>query len=80
MSFHGLVLPEKHPPHTELLDLQPLPKTCLGNAAYESMYKFEHFNPIQTQVFHTAYHTDENMIVGAPTTQYKKVPVRWYTA
>lgn len=36
--------------HTELLDLKPLPVTSLGNKTYELLYKFSHFNPIQTQV------------------------------
>ena len=25
ISFQHLILPERHPPHTDLLDLQPLP-------------------------------------------------------
>lgn len=50
MSFQGLILPEVHPPHTELLDLDPLPVSALGNTDYEAMYRFSHFNPIQTQV------------------------------
>ncbi|RVE62284.1 hypothetical protein OJAV_G00155540 [Oryzias javanicus] len=58
INFQNLVLPERHPPHTELLDLQPLPVIALGNPEYESLYKFTHFNPIQTQIFHTLYHTD----------------------
>jgi activating signal cointegrator complex subunit 3 len=37
--------------HTELLDLKPLPLTSLGNSTYEALYKFSHFNPIQTQVW-----------------------------
>lgn len=36
--------------HTELLDLKPLPISALGNEHYEGLYKFSHFNPIQTQV------------------------------
>ena len=64
ISFNGLVLPNKHPPHTQLLDLNPLPRTCLNNPLYESLYSFSHFNPIQTQIFHTAYHTDENILAG----------------
>lgn len=40
-----------HTSHTELLDLKPLPVTALGNRAYESLYNFSHFNPIQTQVY-----------------------------
>jgi activating signal cointegrator complex subunit 3 len=31
------------------------------------MYPFTHFNPIQTQAFHTLYHTDHNVLMGAPT-------------
>ena len=50
LSFQGLVLPERHPPHTELLDLDPLPVSALDNPLYEGMYRFTHFNPIQTQV------------------------------
>ena len=50
MSFQGLILPERHPPHTTLLDLDPLPLSALDCPEYESLYKFSHFNPIQTQV------------------------------
>jgi hypothetical protein len=30
-------------------------------------YSFSFFNPIQTQIFHAVYHTDMNILVGAPT-------------
>ena len=51
VSFRHLLLPEKYPPPTELLDLQPLPITALRNPAFEALYKgFKTFNPIQTQV------------------------------
>ena len=51
VSFRHLILPEKYPPPTELLDLQPLPVTALRNSAFETLYqnKFPFFNPIQTQ-------------------------------
>lgn len=51
VSFRHLILPEKYPPPTELLDLQPLPVTALINSAFEALYKnkFPFFNPIQTQ-------------------------------
>ena len=69
VSFRHLILPEKNPPPTELLDLQPLPVSALRNPAFEGLYKdkFPYFNPIQTQgkifkefilsglVFHVAY-------------------------
>lgn len=58
---------------SELLDLQPLPVTALGNQEFESLYKFTHFNPIQTQIFHTLYHTDTNVLLGAPTGSGKTI-------
>uniref|UniRef100_A0A3Q2PUF9 Activating signal cointegrator 1 complex subunit 3 n=1 Tax=Fundulus heteroclitus TaxID=8078 RepID=A0A3Q2PUF9_FUNHE len=73
INFQNLILPERHPPHTELLDLQPLPVTALGNREFESLYKFTHFNPIQTQIFHTLYHTDTNVLLGAPTGSGKTI-------
>jgi len=75
ISFKHLILPERHPPHTELLDLQPLPVSALKNPLYESILskKFSHFNPIQTQIFHTLYHTDYNVLLGAPTGSGKTV-------
>ncbi len=73
ISFQHLILPERHPPHTDLLDLQPLPVTALNNAAYEMLYNFSHFNPIQTQIFHTLYHTDKNFLLGAPTGSGKTI-------
>ncbi|XP_048670508.1 activating signal cointegrator 1 complex subunit 3 isoform X3 [Marmota marmota marmota] len=73
INFQHLILPERHPPHTELLDLQPLPITALGCKAYEALYNFSHFNPVQTQIFHTLYHTDCNVLLGAPTGSGKTV-------
>ncbi|EDW80628.1 uncharacterized protein Dwil_GK11465 [Drosophila willistoni] len=73
LSFQHLVLPEHHPPLTELLPLRPLPVTTLKNALYESLYKFTHFNPIQTQIFHCLYHTDNNVLLGAPTGSGKTI-------
>ena len=76
ISFQHLILPEHHPPHTNLLDLQPLPVTALGEPSYQELFiskGFSHFNPIQTQIFHTLYHTDENVLLGAPTGSGKTV-------
>ncbi|XP_065175302.1 U5 small nuclear ribonucleoprotein 200 kDa helicase-like [Sycon ciliatum] len=68
VSFRHLILPEKYPPPTELLDLQALPVSALHNVAYEFIYKrrFQEFNAIQTQVFNTLYNTDNNVFLGAP--------------
>jgi len=72
VSFRHLILPEKFPPHTELLDLKPLPITELGEFA--KLYPdFKHFNPVQTQVFGALYNTDSNVLVAAPTGSGKTV-------
>uniref|UniRef100_A0A673GIZ5 Activating signal cointegrator 1 complex subunit 3 n=1 Tax=Sinocyclocheilus rhinocerous TaxID=307959 RepID=A0A673GIZ5_9TELE len=74
VSFRHLILPEKYPPPTELLDLQPLPVSALRNTAFESLYqKFPFFNPIQTQVFNAVYNSDDNVFVGAPTGSGKTI-------
>lgn len=58
---------------TDLLDLEPLPVTALDNMGFEMLYKFSHFNPIQTQLFHCLYHTDNNVLLGAPTGSGKTI-------
>uniref|UniRef100_A0A915PDR7 Activating signal cointegrator 1 complex subunit 3 n=1 Tax=Setaria digitata TaxID=48799 RepID=A0A915PDR7_9BILA len=67
ISMHNCVLPSSHRPHTDLLDLDPLPLTALKIEAFQSIYSFKFFNPIQTQVFHCLYNTDQNALIGAPT-------------
>ncbi|KAK2663355.1 hypothetical protein Ddye_001929 [Dipteronia dyeriana] len=73
ISFQKLALPLARTTHTELLDLKPLPVSALGNNTFEALYKFSHFNPIQTQIFHTLYHTDNNVLLGAPTGSGKTI-------
>lgn len=69
VSFRHLILPERFPPPTELLDLQPLPVTALRNSEYEALYsgQLATFNPIQTQVFSALYNSDDNVLLAAPT-------------
>ncbi|KAH9830081.1 Sec63-domain-containing protein [Rhodofomes roseus] len=73
--FKHLILPEKFPPPTPLLDLQPLPLSALHNKEFESIYSstIQTFNKIQTQVFQALYTTDENVFVGAPTGSGKTI-------
>ncbi|XP_009127091.2 DExH-box ATP-dependent RNA helicase DExH12 [Brassica rapa] len=74
VSFRHLILPEKYPPPTELLDLQPLPVTALRNPSYVRLYQdFKHFNPVQTQVFNVLYNTNDNVLVAAPTGSGKTI-------
>lgn len=73
ISFLDLKLPVSFTPHTALLPLQPLSVTALNNPLYETLYKFSHFNAVQTQIFHCLYHTDNNVLLGAPTGSGKTV-------
>jgi pre-mRNA-splicing helicase BRR2 len=75
LILRNLILPEKFPPPTTLLDLQPLPISALHNSAYESIYasSVENFNKIQTQVFQALYTTNDNVFVGAPTGSGKTI-------
>ncbi|TIB36491.1 hypothetical protein E3P84_00909 [Wallemia ichthyophaga] len=81
VSFKHLILPEKFPPPTPLLDLQPLPISALHNKAYENIYTpsndneyaIESFNKIQTQVFQALYTSDDSVIIGAPTGSGKTI-------
>ncbi|UXI20572.1 homeodomain protein EmxB [Sarcoptes scabiei] len=73
ISCENLILPDKLLPNTALLNLMPLPIKALNNPLFESLYPFQHFNPIQTQIFHCLYHTDQNILLGAPTGSGKTI-------
>ncbi|KAJ3042101.1 activating signal cointegrator 1 complex subunit [Rhizophlyctis rosea] len=76
VSFKHLILPTLYrTPHTELLDLQPLPISALQDPILEDIcrQRFEFFNPVQTQIFHTLYKSEHNVLVGAPTGSGKTV-------
>ena len=66
--FRNLILPEKFPALTELLDLKLLPVSSLKWPEVEQqLSKISSFNSIQTQVFTTLYGSDGNVFIGAPT-------------
>jgi pre-mRNA-splicing helicase BRR2 len=74
LSFRYLLLPERFPPQTELLDLQPLPPSALKHPPFEALYKdIRVFNPIQTQVFNALFNSAENVLVCAPTGSGKTI-------
>src|SRR5690606_5570777 len=74
LSLMNIILPEKFPPHTELLKLQPLPVSDLKVPEYTRLYPdWKVFNPIQTQTFTSLYTTDDNVLVAAPTGSGKTV-------
>jgi pre-mRNA-splicing helicase BRR2 len=74
VSFRKLMLPEKFPPHTPLLDLVPLPVEALKRADFVHLYpELQQFNKIQTQVFKSLFDTDDNVFIGAPAGSGKTV-------
>jgi pre-mRNA-splicing helicase BRR2 len=59
---------------TPLLDLQTLPLLALHTQFEDtSLSAIRMFNKIQTQVFHTLYTLDENVLIGAPTRSGKTI-------
>ncbi|KAL8774696.1 MAG: hypothetical protein Q9209_000635 [Squamulea sp. 1 TL-2023] len=74
VSFEKLVLPEKFPAHTPLLDLQPLPVSALKRQDYQDLYQIlDKFNKVQTQVFSSLYTTNDSVFIGAPTGSGKTI-------
>jgi pre-mRNA-splicing helicase BRR2 len=73
LSFRQLLLPEKFPPHTELLDMQPIDATRaatfggrVSHAQHFERRGITQFNAIQTQTFKALYSSDDNVLVSAP--------------
>eukprot|EP01053_Blabericola_migrator_P000612 Blabericola_migrator_1__611@NODE_114_length_13851_cov_137_870429_g102_i0_p1_GENE_NODE_114_length_13851_cov_137_870429_g102_i0NODE_114_length_13851_cov_137_870429_g102_i0_p1_ORF_typecomplete_len2172_score419_16Sec63/PF02889_16/1_8e58Sec63/PF02889_16/2_6e55DEAD/PF00270_29/3_5e26DEAD/PF00270_29/1_9e03DEAD/PF00270_29/3_7e24Helicase_C/PF00271_31/5_8e13Helicase_C/PF00271_31/7_6e03Helicase_C/PF00271_31/1e14ResIII/PF04851_15/1e12ResIII/PF04851_15/2_3e12AAA_19/PF13245_6/1_2e05AAA_19/PF13245_6/0_00062AAA_ len=72
-ALSHLLLPMQVSAHTALLPLNPIPIRALKNSKLEALYPYKFFNPVQSQTFHTLYHTDHNALVGAPTGSGKTV-------
>ncbi|KAI1497345.1 Sec63 Brl domain-containing protein [Biscogniauxia marginata] len=75
VSFQHLIRPDTESVYTDLLNLQPLPISALRNPGLEDIYRerFQFFNPMQTQIFHTLYNTPANVLLGSPTGSGKTV-------
>lgn len=75
VSFQHLIRPDTESVYTDLLNLQPLPISALNNPGLEEIYaqRFQFFNPMQTQIFHTLYNTPANVLLGSPTGSGKTV-------
>ena len=75
VSFQHLIRPDTESMYTDLLNLQPLPITALKDPRLEEIYgqRFQYFNPMQTQIFHTLYQTSANVLLGSPTGSGKTI-------
>jgi len=67
ISFDKMILPAKFPAPTELLDLQPLLPSAIGELALAKLFQYKEFNPIQTQTFHELFKTNKNCLVCSPS-------------
>ena len=67
LSLRDLILPAKFSPPTEVLDLQPLSCSAVGESTLEKVFPFKEFNPIQTQTFHELFKTDRNCLICSPS-------------
>jgi pre-mRNA-splicing helicase BRR2 len=73
VSFRHLILPDKFPAPTELLDLHPVPIKAIRWPEAEKLFDFEYLNKIQSQTFGSVYNTSESCLVAAPTGSGKSV-------
>jgi pre-mRNA-splicing helicase BRR2 len=74
ISFRHIILPQRFPLATDLLDLQPLPVHSIADVKAKKLFSgFKYFNPIQTQTFNALYETDSNVLLCAPSGSGKTV-------
>jgi activating signal cointegrator complex subunit 3 len=75
INLAEIAVPAEDYPHTKLLPLRPMGITALNDPKFQQLYepKFSFFNPIQTQVFFSLFHTDSNVLIGAPTGSGKTI-------
>lgn len=74
IALSSIILPSNLTTTTQLLNLKPLATTALKNPKFEALYPFNYFNPIQTQMFFTLYHTDNNILLGK--LKFQQVPLK----
>jgi antiviral helicase SLH1 len=73
LPLQDLVMPQRPPESTPLLDIPFLHISCLQDAQLERAYRpfITTLNAMQSQAFWTAYHTQNNVLVSAPVASGK---------
>jgi len=73
VSLDSLVMPRQPDDHTPLLDIPYLGIKVLDDSALEQAYRpfISTLNGIQSQVFWSAYHTQNNLLLSAPAASGK---------
>lgn len=68
LNLTSMQLPQREPSKTQLIDIRPLSvqRVLPERFAETFLHSFTHFNPIQSQLFHTLYHSDCNIFAGIP--------------
>lgn len=67
LTVSDMTLPEEADEYTRLLDLRPLPVDAALPAKERGLFPdMSHLKPLQTQAFHIAHYTSENMLISAP--------------
>ena len=72
-SLSHLHLPDDSPPNTKLLPLSPLHREVIPQPFVQIFSDFAEMNAVQSQTFHCLYHTDANVLLGAPTGSGKTI-------
>lgn len=70
VPLHDLIMPQPPPPHLPLLNLPLLSsRDAFSEPTLQSLYAEETptFDPVQTQAFHSLYHTSNNSLVCSPS-------------
>ncbi|GIQ80202.1 hypothetical protein KIPB_000961 [Kipferlia bialata] len=73
VNLTGLIVPEESGEYTNVPLFSPLSKRAMHWPEAESLFGFDYFNPLQTSYFHRCYHSEGNVIIGAPTGSGKTI-------
>lgn len=65
LGMEQLRLPKKFPAPTPMIDMALVSTLELEDNDYQGVFDFTNFNKFQSQIFHSAYNSNANILVGA---------------